>query len=172
MGPRPELLTNPFVIFQGRFWTPDTPPLLICTWKYWFSLVVMYGKCILTLDMLNVLHSYLIFILLTCRIPVVSMHFQSVWKTVRILIRLLHQKPADLDLQYFQKKDKSRLSRTNVKYTQGSSLIIFSSFLFFRFLVKNDKGKDCPSPQASISIEINNAQPILLMCYLLKLHNL
>ena len=38
----------------------------------------------------------------------------------------------------------------------GSSLIIFSSFLFFRSLVKND----------TILIEINNGQPIPLMWYI------
>ena len=32
------------------------------------------------------------------------MFFQSEWKTVWILIRWLRQKPADLDLQCFQKR--------------------------------------------------------------------
>ena len=35
---------------------------------------------------------------------IVSMFFQSEWKTVWILIRGLPQKPADLDLQCFQKR--------------------------------------------------------------------
>ena len=43
-------------------------------------------------------------ILCTTLLPVVSMHSQSEWKTVWILIRWLHQKPADLDLQCFQKR--------------------------------------------------------------------
>ena len=53
-----------------------------------------------------VLHSSLIFILLTCSIPVVSMYFQAELKTVLTLIRWLYQKPADLDLQcvFFFKK--------------------------------------------------------------------
>ena len=38
-----------------------------------------------------VLHSFPISILLTCSILVVSMYFQSEWKTVWILIRWLHQ---------------------------------------------------------------------------------
>ena len=49
---------------------------------------------ILTLVLLNifyVLHSSPNFILLSCSIPVVRMHFQSEWKTVWILIRRLHQ---------------------------------------------------------------------------------
>ena len=37
-------------------------------------------------------------------IPIVTMYFQSERKTVRILIRWLHQKPAYLDLQCFQKR--------------------------------------------------------------------
>ena len=49
------------------------------------------------------LHSSPNFILLTCSFPV-SMYFQSEWKTVWILIIWLHQKPADLDLQCFQKR--------------------------------------------------------------------
>ena len=44
----------------------------------------------------------------------------------------------------------------------GSSLIIFSSFLFFRSLVKNDK----ILIEMSILIEINNGQPIPLMWYI------
>ena len=36
-----------------------------------------------------------------CSIPVVRIYFQSEWKTVWILISWLHQKSADLDLQYF-----------------------------------------------------------------------
>ena len=52
----------------------------------------------------TVLHSFPILMLLTCSITVVIMYFQSGWKTVWILIRWLLQKPADLDLQCFQKK--------------------------------------------------------------------
>ena len=36
-------------------------------------------------------------------IPVVYMYFQSQWTAVWILIRCLRQKPADLDLQWFQR---------------------------------------------------------------------
>ena len=50
----------------------------------------------------NVLHSYPIFIWLTCSIPVVNMYFQVVWKTVWIC-----QKPDDLDLQCFKKQINS-----------------------------------------------------------------
>ena len=42
----------------------------------------------------------LIFILLTYSIPVISMYLQFERKTVWILIRWLHQKPADLDLVF------------------------------------------------------------------------
>ena len=49
-----------------------------------------------------------ILILLAGSIPVVSctvsMYFQLEWKTVWILIRWLHQKPADLNGQCFQKR--------------------------------------------------------------------
>ena len=41
---------------------------------------------------------------ITCSIPLVSMYFQLEWKTVWILIRWLHQKPADPDLHHFQKR--------------------------------------------------------------------
>ena len=39
--------------------------------------------------------------------PVVSMHLHAEWKTVLIQISWLHQKPADLDLQCFQKRINS-----------------------------------------------------------------
>ena len=57
-----------------------------------------------------------IFILLTCSIPVVSMYFQSESKTVWVLIRWLHEKPADLDLHCFQ-----------IKYKSGSSKIRYDN---------------------------------------------
>ena len=50
----------------------------------------------------HVLHSSSILILLTYSIPIVSLYFQSEWKTRWIPISWLHQKPADLDLQCFQ----------------------------------------------------------------------
>ena len=46
---------------------------------------------------------------------VVSMYLQAEWKILWILIRWLCEKPADLVLQSFQKKDKSGFSRTRVK---------------------------------------------------------
>ena len=54
----------------------------------------------------HVLHS-LTFILFTCIVPDVSMHFQSEWKTVLILISWLRMKPADPDLQCFQNRMNS-----------------------------------------------------------------
>ena len=44
------------------------------------------------------------FINFTCSIPVASMHFQSEWKTVWILIRWLRLKSAYPDIQCFQKR--------------------------------------------------------------------
>ena len=41
-------------------------------------------------------------------------HVYTEWKTVLLLIRWIHQKPADLDLQCFL-KDISVFSRTRVK---------------------------------------------------------
>ena len=40
---------------------------------------------------------------LICSIPVISLYFRAEWKTVWILIRWLHQRPADLDLHCFLK---------------------------------------------------------------------
>ena len=42
--------------------------------------------------------------MLTRRFPVLSMYFHADWKTLWILIRWLHQKPADLDQKCFKKK--------------------------------------------------------------------
>ena len=50
------------------------------------------------IENLYVLDSSAIFILFTCKIPVVTMYFQSQYKTVWILIIWLCQNPADLDL--------------------------------------------------------------------------
>ena len=58
-----------------------------------------------------ILNSFPIFILLICSISVVSTYFQSECKQCR-LMKWLHQKPADLDLQCFQKRKKSGFSRT------------------------------------------------------------
>ena len=66
-------------------------------------------------------------ILLTCSIPVVSMYFQSVLKTVRVLIRWLHEKPADLDLHCFQINDKSGFSRTRVKNENSLTSVSLTS---------------------------------------------
>ena len=44
------------------------------------------------------------FILLTCSIPIISMYLQAEWKTMYILIRWLHKKPADQDLHCFLKR--------------------------------------------------------------------
>ena len=51
-----------------------------------------------------VLPSSPIFKLFTCSISDISLYLQAEWKTVWILIRWLRQKPADLDLQCFEKK--------------------------------------------------------------------
>ena len=76
--------------------------------KVWFSHVGAYFKCLFFnpyhTEYFYVLHSSPIHILLTCSIPVVSMYFQSEWKTVWILVRWLPQKPAYLDLQCFLKR--------------------------------------------------------------------
>ena len=44
------------------------------------------------------------FLSFNCSIPVINMSLQAEWKTVWILIRWLHEKPADLNLQCFQKR--------------------------------------------------------------------
>ena len=66
------------------------------------ALSVLVNPC--HAEFLYVLHSFPILILLTYSIPVVSMYFQSKWKMLWILIRWLHKKPADQDLQYFQER--------------------------------------------------------------------
>ena len=66
-----------------------------------------------------------IFILLTCSIPVTSMNFRSERKTVWILIRWLHQKPADLDLQCFHKGINLSLA--------GQEFIKLCMFLMYKF---------------------------------------
>ena len=49
--------------------------------------------------------------------------FRSEWETVWILIRWLCEKPADLDLQCFQNKERINLfSRTRVKMSNHSML--------------------------------------------------
>ena len=53
-------------------------------------------------------HFQMHFFLGTLRVNPPAFKLQAEWKTVWILIRWLHQKPADLDLNCFQKKDKSR----------------------------------------------------------------
>ena len=66
----------------------------------------------LTFVMLNIfyiLHCFPIIILFTCSILGMSMYLQEERKTVWIQISWLHQKPADLDLN-FSKKDKSGFS--------------------------------------------------------------
>ena len=50
-----------------------------------------------------VLDYFLIFNLLSCSSPILSMYSQSELNTLWILIRRHHQKPADLDSQCFQK---------------------------------------------------------------------
>ena len=65
-------------------------------------------------EYLYVLHSSLIIILLTCRIPVVNLYFQSDWKTVRILIGWLRQNPADPDLECFQNRINWASTRTTL----------------------------------------------------------
>ena len=83
----------------------------------------------LSLVMLNTFMYYFtppppppIFILLTSS-PVVSMYFQSEWKTVWILISWLHQKPVDLDLQCFHIQIKLGIgfSRTRVKNIENGN---------------------------------------------------
>ena len=63
-----------------------------------------------------VLHSSLIIIPLTCTILVISIQFQPEWITSWILIRWLRQKPADLDLQCFQKGIRSGSAGMSVCY--------------------------------------------------------
>ena len=58
------------------------------------------------------------------------MYFQSEWKTVWILIRWLHEKPADLDLQYFQ-------NRINLGSAgQGSSMYFQSEWKTVLILIR------------------------------------
>ena len=65
--------------------------------------VTAHKLTLVTLDIFDDLHSSPIFILLTCNIRVVIMYYQPEWKTVWLLIRWLHQMPADLNLQCFLK---------------------------------------------------------------------
>ena len=55
----------------------------------------IFGIHLKKVNILYVLHSFSISVLLACGVPVNGMHFQSEWKTVWILVRLLCQKPAD-----------------------------------------------------------------------------
>ena len=66
-----------------------------------------------------------IFILLTCSPPVISMHFKLKYKTVWILIRWLLQKPADLDLQCFQKRIDLVSARQGVKASPLEPMVTF-----------------------------------------------
>ena len=75
---------------------------------------VVLQKKVCHADYLYVLHSSLIIILLTCRISVVRLYFQSEWKIVWILIRWLHQNPADLDLECFQNRINWALTRESL----------------------------------------------------------
>ena len=61
------------------------------------------------------------------------MYFQSEWKAVWILIRWLHQKPADLDLQYLKEKEKSGFIRTRVSFIK----IFLSSKSYHMTFIRN-----------------------------------
>ena len=71
----------------------------LCVFKYYSNLC---EHCLCHVEYFYVLHSFLIFIMLTC-ITVVGMYFHSEWKAEWILISWVHKKPDDLDLQCFQK---------------------------------------------------------------------
>ena len=69
---------------------------MIKVWNFWS--IAGINCCLVIPEYVYVVHYSLILILLTCSISVVSMYFQSVWKIVWILIRLLPPKPVDLNL--------------------------------------------------------------------------
>ena len=85
----------------------------------------------------HVLHSSPIFKLLTPNISDISLYLQAEWKTMWILIRWLRQKPADLDLQCFEKKkkdDKSGFSRSSVNPSKAKTRPLQDPFNIFSSL--------------------------------------
>ena len=105
-----------FQMFDLFFFVPSTIFQLNRDGSSWVEPALSYDKCVLLKNHNAVTPVRLEPAALRSRfkhsttepihfhIPNVSMYFHSEWKTVWILIRWLHQKPSDQNLQCFQKR--------------------------------------------------------------------
>ena len=91
----------------------------------------------------------------------ISMYFQSIWKTVWIQIRWLHQKPSDLDLQCFQKWTNLGSAGKWLKCTIliNSSKFLYSYLSAFRLYYWDIQILICDQCKKDITTHFKGVQP-------------